>query len=435
MGTIAGMVEKQADAKSARLLYLPPAIVRLALGATVKKVDGEVVFQLAGEDPLAMSIEDYEIAVPIAVTLRRQLPRPVAIGNVIDAVGQAHRMLSEAIFQKDAVRVLYFPIHAAGSLFYRCMMPTLAMNSRTRAKGFVSKNRIAREAAEYDVVVFQIGHSDQDLNLVKELQSMGKKCVFEIDDAFDALEDWHTFSDQYKRQQEFDSIVKMMETCDAVIVSTRWLAERYRRWAKRIEIIPNMIPLDDWPQVKYEDKARPFRILWAGSPSHWGDLEVVGRALTRFVADEAHPNVKLVFFGREPVGLNIPKDLIEVHDFVDFSVYPQKLADLAADVAIAPLADVPFNQGKSNVKLLEYWATGYPVVASCVGPYADTIQAGVNGVLCKTEDDWVDALAGLYGNGKLRRELARKGRETVERYNASNLVDRVENFFLSLAKG
>jgi len=423
-------------AKTGRLIYLPPIIVRLALGGSVDRDGDDVVMKFPGDDPVTMSEEDFVLASKIAIQLRQTIPTPLSASAIINAVGDAHRLLSEEMFLAGAGRVLYFPMHAAGSLFYRCILPVVAMNAGTRLKGFVSKNRVAREAADFDVVVFQIDHSPRTIQLVRQLQAMGKKCVFEIDDAFDAMEDWHAFSDQYKRDEEKKLVIEMMTTCDAVVVSTNWLRLRYGVYNPKITVIPNMIPVDDWFQAIRPDSQESyneFRVLWAGSPSHWGDLEIVGKALSKFA--QTHATVKLVFFGREPVGLDVPKSQVEVHEFVDFSVYPQKLAELSADVAIAPLADVPFNRAKSNVKILEYWATGYPVVASSVGPYLDTITSGKDGILCETEEEWVTSLEALYTRPSLRRELRAAGLESVKLYSVGKLTARVEDFFLSLAKG
>lgn len=431
-GSVAEVLKEFEGVKSGRPLYLPQIAVRLALGGTYKAgQDGAVEVEMDGESPQSMSVEDFEIAAKVGAHIRRTLPRPVTRASVIDAVMEAHRLITEELFMPGAARVLFYPIHASGSLFYRCMMPANALNHGTRAKAFVSSIRVAREAAEFDVVVFQIDHSPRTIGLVRALQAIGKKCVFEIDDAFDAMEDWHSFADQYKRDEERALVVQMMQVCDAVVVSTDWLRDRYAKHAKRIEVVPNMIPLADWPKAK--PTGRGFRVLWAGSPSHSGDLKVVAAALSRFAA--AHEDATLVFFGRQPVDLEARPSQIEVHDFVEFKDYPLRLADLAADVAIAPLADVPFNHAKSNVKLLEYWATGYPVVASCVGPYASTIVSGRNGILCEDEQDWTAALEGLYGSQKLRAELAKGGEETARLFDVDRLRGRIEDFYFDLAKG
>lgn len=418
-------------ANASRSLYLPPIVARLALGASYANVNGEVHVTLDGERPMAMSEEDFALAARAAARLRKALPRSISSAALIDAVMEAHRLICDEMFAPGTVRVLYFPAHAPGSMFYRCLLPSVALNQGTRVRAFVSSNKVAREAADYDVVVFQIDHSPLAVALARTLKAEGKCVVYEIDDAFDALEDWHLQGAHYRDDGTRERILEMMGLADAVTVTTARLAERYAKHAKRVEVVPNAVPVMDWPRAA---SGRPdsFRVLWAGSPSHFGDLQVVGEALSRFA--RACPSATLVFFGREPVGLDVPESQVEVHGFVDFSEYPAKLAELAADVAIAPLADVPFNQCKSNVKVLEYWATGYPVVASDVGPYKDTITAGQNGLLCLSQYDWFDALKAIRMDPGLRARLAEGGRASVREHDVDRLAGRVEEFFVGLAE-
>jgi glycosyltransferase involved in cell wall biosynthesis len=49
--------------------------------------------------------------------------------------------------------------------------------------------------------------------------------------------------------------------------------------------------------------------------------------------------------------------------------YPQKLASLNLDLALAPLELHPFNESKSNLRLLEYGILGWPVIATDIYPY------------------------------------------------------------------
>ena len=69
--------------------------------------------------------------------------------------------------------------------------------------------------------------------------------------------------------------------------------------------------------------------------------------------------------------------------------YPAALARLNLDLAIAPLEQNLFNECKSNLRLLEYGACGYPVVCSDVGPYRSGLP--VTRVRNRTRD-WVDAI-------------------------------------------
>ena len=54
----------------------------------------------------------------------------------------------------------------------------------------------------------------------------------------------------------------------------------------------------------------------------------------------------------------------EFYTGVPIEQYPAKLASLNLDLALAPLEDNLFNHCKSNLRLLEYGACGFPVVCS-----------------------------------------------------------------------
>jgi hypothetical protein len=77
--------------------------------------------------------------------------------------------------------------------------------------------------------------------------------------------------------------------------------------------------------------------------------------------------VDWIFFGMCPERLRP-----YVHEFytgVPTLDYPQRLMTQDWDLAIAPLESNPFNDCKSNLKLLEYGWCGVPVVCSDVTAY------------------------------------------------------------------
>jgi len=65
------------------------------------------------------------------------------------------------------------------------------------------------------------------------------------------------------------------------------------------------------------------------------------------------------------------------------------LAGLDLDLALAPLEDNRFNVCKSNLRLLEYGACGFPVVCSDIDPYRGVLP--VTRVRNRAED-WLEAI-------------------------------------------
>lgn len=418
-------------ASNMKPVVLPEIVVKLVLGAQARRRDDQVYVGFEGAS-LVMHVTDFEIAFRLAEQMKKGMGRRVTPGTVISMVSAAQRAVVEEIFRPGVVRVLYYPTTLSkASAFYRCGMPLYALNSGGRAMAHSSPARFGREALNYDVVVIQIDHSPSALEFVLALQGAGKRVVYEIDDAFDCLEPWHPQYAAYGQPARQEAIRAMMAQVDAVQVSTAWLAERYAGCAKRIEVVPNMVELSTWPRADRLRKDGLYKVLWAGSPSHSGDLEGAVPALGRFA--RAHPEVRIVFFGQAVKDERIPASQVETIPWCEFEEFPFKLAEVDADVAIAPLADIPFNLGKSNLRVLQYWATGYPVIASSVRPYADTVLHGRDGILVKTEEDWLRALDTLYGDRVLAAAYSKAGFESVKPYDVPPNAKAIEAFYTSLS--
>lgn len=414
---------------SLRPLVLPEIAVKILLGAGIRRVDGEAWVTFEGE-PVRMSVQDFEFASRVAARLRARAPSRITPGTLLGLVGLAQQYVAEELFRPGAVRVLFYSTMSKASAFYRCLMPMYALNMGSRVTAHASKGKFGREALDYDVVVFQIDNSPATQEFARTLQGMGKRVVYEIDDAFDCLESWHPQWASYGQPARQEAIRAMMSRADAVQVSTSWLADRYRPRTRRIEVVPNLVELAAWPRAERLRQDGAWKILWAGSPSHSGDLELVIPALGRFA--RAHPDVRIVFFGQTVRDERIPAGQIETVDWCEFEEYPFRLAGIDADVAVAPLADIPFNAGKSNLRILQMWATGYPVVASRTGPYAAAIENGQNGLLADGEDEWVRALESLYRNGEACRAFANAGAEAVKIFDVITNARQVEDFYASL---
>jgi glycosyltransferase involved in cell wall biosynthesis len=80
-------------------------------------------------------------------------------------------------------------------------------------------------------------------------------------------------------------------------------------------------------------------------------------------------------------------------------------------------------------------AAGVPAVGSDVGMNADLIEPGRNGLLARSERDWVAALAALAGDFALRTRLGHAGRETARNYGYSAVADRLAAFVSRVAEG
>lgn len=200
-----------------------------------------------------------------------------------------------------------------------------------------------------------------------------------------ALQDWHTSPDRPFVVYTIDDLMTDMaqsnslrlnipanartrlkyalQRCDRMVVSTKFLAESYRHFIDDIRVVPNRLLQETWlPLQSRKRTGKKPRIGWAGGRTHWDDLQLLKETIekTRGEAD-------WVFFGMCPD--EIRPLLTEYHPYTNFADYPGRLAALNLDIAVAPLAQTPFNQAKSNLRLLEYGILGIPVVCTDIEPY------------------------------------------------------------------
>jgi glycosyltransferase involved in cell wall biosynthesis len=218
-----------------------------------------------------------------------------------------------------------------------------------------------------DTVVVQNAISDNEIELLQFYREFKAdvQIVFMLDDL---LHDLPEKSSQYRRMKAAyrdarTRLRKALGYCDRLVVSTQPLADMCRDMIDDIVIVPNRLQKDKWLDLQSQRRlsAKP-RVGWAGAQQHQGDLELI-IDVVKETADE----IDWIFFGMCPD--EIKPYIKEEHDFVDIENYPQKLASLNLDLAVAPLEDHDFNVAKSNLRLLEYGILGWPVICSDIFPY------------------------------------------------------------------
>lgn len=84
------------------------------------------------------------------------------------------------------------------------------------------------------------------------------------------------------------------------------------------------------------------------------------------------------------------------------------------DIGVYPLPIDNWVLGKSGLKALQYMSFGLPTVATNYGTAINRIIVdGENGILVKTEDEWIEKLKYLIDNPDERRRIGMNGRQTV----------------------
>ena len=303
------------------------------------------------------------------------------------SVEPLHELSWRPLSWRPAPVILAHPSDETGCGQYRVIKPLSAMMQEGIGDGVISFRHLVPaelERIQPDTIIFQRPLGREFLDWMKRVKTYSKAFkVYEIDDLINNI----PIKNYFKAFHPKDTVKLLREgfsNVDRLVVSTPGLAEAYAGWHPEIQVLELKLPLAWWGelQIRRTEHAKP-RVGWAGGSSHQGDLELIADVV-KDLADE----VDWVFFGMCPKKLR--PYVKEFHNGVPIHAYPQKLASLDLDLAVAPLESNPFNDCKSNLRLLEYGICGYPVVCSNVRAY---VESGLPVMPVKNRyKDWVDAI-------------------------------------------
>lgn len=312
-------------------------------------------------------------------------------------------------------KVLALPVHS-GAGQYRVIEPLDALQNAGLIRSSVIlplANRGQRILhplellrARPDILFLQYAMSDHQLIRNAEYKKIlpEARIIQSVDDLYGNVPEKHP-NRSFQQREGHRRMMQAISSSDELIVTTQPLAEHYHRYAGRIAVVPNALT-DAWFELEPRCNPNPerLRIGWVGAQQHKGDLELIQTIVEHF-ADR----VDWVFMG---MCIDEIKPFVkEIHPFVPIVEYPATMAQLGLDIAIAPLEDNAFNRCKSNLRLLEYGALGWPVVCSDVYPY----QTDNPPVLrCADGPAWIAAIERLINDNALRAELGRQLHDWVD---------------------
>jgi len=267
---------------------------------------------------------------------------------------------------------------------YRLIQPFQAMQGALLIDGAqqwrylqpVNQGRV-----QADSVVVQRQISEAQLEALRALKRYSSPfLVYDLDDLLGNLPLKSVHREHFQPSQVSRALRQALSIADRLTVSTEPLAEAMRGFNPDIRVVPNRLPVHWWGHLQGGRRPGRPRVGWAGGTSHTGDLQLVVDVM-RALAGE----VDWVFLGMSPPGA--PPH--EFHPGLEIEAFPAKLASLDLDLAIAPLELNHFNQCKSNLRLLELGACGFPIVATNIEPY----RCGLPVTLVRNKyKDWLDAI-------------------------------------------
>ncbi len=273
----------------------------------------------------------------------------------------------------------------------------------------------------HNIVCFQKKYSAIDILLNKLARKMGKKTLFDLDDAPFGL---------YRNQRALEQAIMMMKISSAVIVGSRKLKEFAQKFNNCTYIIHSSIKLKYYKPKKKSGKNKFVTLGWIGDGiGYKQDLLMLISPLEQLAK---HFPLKVIIvgaLGQKEIHSafnalkNVDVTIIDSIDWADPLAVPLAIQEF--DIGLYPLLDNEYNRYKCGFKALEYMAMEVPVIASPIGETGVIVEDGKEGFLVSDEGQWLKKLKKLVENEKLRRKMGIRGREKVENnYSSANSANK-----------
>lgn len=259
----------------------------------------------------------------------------------------------------------------------------------------------------------------------KILAIIGVRYIVDYDDAI-----FHNYDLSKNKLIKFflkKKIDKVMKYSSCVMAGNNYLAKRAKSsGAQNIKLRPTVVD-----HLKYKTKVDVGKDLltigWIGSPTTQKYIteiapilyEINRQCSFRLLLVGATNNIKKELHGLEveicPWDENTEADLIRL-----------------MDIGIMPLHDGPWEKGKCGYKLIQYMASGVPVIASDVGVNREIIENSKSGLLVKEQSDWSSTIVKLINSPNLRAQLGETGRDAVEQnYSIQSQLPKINKILNS----
>ena len=278
-----------------------------------------------------------------------------------------------------------------------------------------------RDMDSYDVIILQFAWDNDLVFLIDRLNKAGIKVVLDFDDDYFHGNPYYPIDYSDGRM---DNLIKSMKSADLITVTTESLAETYGKYNK-VRILPNMIDLREYP-IWVQGELRDILIhRESGKRVGWYSSGIRFEEFKSIVGGWLPPDVHLYLAG-STIFEDFKHDNLVVEDRFNPVETPRILSNI--DIGLIPLALNRFNDGKSDLKGLEYGAMGIPFIASPTEPYKKLIKHGVNGFLVKHSRDWAKYI-NLLMDDKLRATMGREARKVAEGRDISKNISKWSNAY------
>jgi glycosyltransferase involved in cell wall biosynthesis len=300
----------------------------------------------------------------------------------------------------------------SGCGHWRILWPEQVINMTQRGISQSTTAMVAdpRWYAGVKCVKLQRQASKSQVEFVKHLkkvqQEHGFKIIYEVDDVVfrEEIPDYNKFKFAFDTAEVRANCVEIMNLADEITLTCDFMRNLFKSKLDndKVTVIPNFVPhtwmgyLYDRKRVQqdFEKYKKKPRILYTGSGAHYDvnnknggkdDMSEVNDIIRKTVN-----KYQWIFVGAYPPPLTdlVKSGKIEFYPWKSLLEYPGFIANLGAQLMVAPLTVNNFNNSKSDIKFIEACTLGIP----CLCQDMDTYQNAPDDLKFKTPEEFEEKI-------------------------------------------
>ena len=294
-------------------------------------------------------------------------------------------------------------------------MRGIDLEVQRRPDSWLGRRRLYVSAGQLDAVLLQ--RKLLEVREIKLLRGHAHKIFFDVDDAVMYPGSRRNPIHRWRVWRRFGALTGRV---DLVVAGNQYLADIFRQAGARAIVLPTVVDAARY-RVKSHAPTDSPALVWIGSKSTLGYLRCFASALQKSAVRVTGLRL-IVVADQAPTGLPLPVE------HIPWSLQTETAALGRGDIGIAPMPVDRWTLGKCGFKILQYMATGLPVIASPVGANAKIVVPGQTGFLPQSDEQWADAVAALASDPNMRQALGTAGRRRVEEeYSLTKAADLWEH--------
>jgi len=301
-------------------------------------------------------------------------------------------------------------------------------------------HEVYRPWRRYDAMLFLKSMGPRSLALLQRSRARGHVTIFDANVNYYEREGREHYQGMLPTERQREDAVAITGSADGVIADSEFVAERCRRYNPTVEWITDSVRMDLVPPYQpWSRRDGRIPLVWSGEAVKLFEFLAIEDVLRRYAR---HLELVAVSSPLSQLDRLIPEHRRRLeallaclpHTFLPFQGFPELFHVYGrGGVVLSPrFLDNAYNLGHTEWKVTQAMACGRMALCSPVPSYVTLAErAGHRGIrICRTPDDWDDALDGLL-SGRIDGEAeGAAARTVVERHYSTAVLGAQHSAFL-----